>query len=109
MPTIYSLTEQAVTDTPLLLFDCTLANGHTESWCTHGITVNGKAYAARVLEHSAFEMQPASAQGVDGLSQISIVLANADSYFSELEQSIGFKGARLTVSFLISSEVGCER
>ncbi len=101
MSTIYSLTEQAITDTPLLLFDCTLANGHTESWCTHGITVNGKAYAARVLEHSAFEMQPASAQGVDGLSQISIVLANADSYFSELEQSIGFKGARLTVSFLI--------
>ena len=101
MSTIYSLTEQAITDTPLLLFDCTLANGHTESWCTHGVTVNGKAYAARVLEHSAFEMQPASAQGVDGLSQISIVLANADSYFSEIEQSIGFKGARLTVSFLI--------
>jgi hypothetical protein len=103
MPTIYSLTEQAVTDTPLLLFDCTLPNGQTESWCTHGITVNSKAYAARVLAHSAFEMQPASAQGVDGLSQISIVLANADSHFSEIERSIGWKGARLTVSFLIYS------
>jgi hypothetical protein len=101
MPTIYSQTEQATTDTPLLLFDCTLANGQTESWCTHGVTVNGTAYAARVLEHSAFEMQPASAQGVDGLSQISLVLANADSHFSEVEQSAGWKGARLKVSFVI--------
>lgn len=103
MSTIYSLTEQAITDTPLLLFDCTLPNGQTESWCTHGVTVNGNVYAARVLQHSAFEMQPASAQGVDGLSQISIVLANADSYFSELERSVGWKGARLTVSFVIYS------
>jgi len=103
MSTIYSLTEQAITDTPLLLFDCTLADGRTESWCTHGVTVNGKAYAARVLQHSAFEMQPASAQGVDGLSQISIALANADSHFSEIERSTGWKGARLTVSFVIYS------
>lgn len=103
MSTIYSLTEQAITDTPLLLFDCTLRNGQTERWCTHGVTVNGAAYEARVLQHSSFEMQPASAQGVDGLSQISIVLANADSHFSEIEQSVGWKGARLTVSFVIYS------
>jgi len=103
MSTIYSLTEQSITDTPLLLFDCTLPNGQTERWCTHAVTVNGNAYAARVLEHSAFEMQPASAQGVDGLSQVSIMLANADSHFSEIEQSTGFKGARLTVSFVIYS------
>ena len=103
MSTIYSLTEQSITDTPLLLFDCTLPNGQTKRWCTHAVTVNGNAYAARVLEHSAFEMQPASAQGVDSLSQISLVLANADSYFSEIERSVGFKGARLTVSFAIYS------
>ena len=103
MSTIYSLTQQAITDAPLLLFDCALPNGRTESWCTHAVTVNGVSYAARVLEHSAFEMQPASAQGVDGLSQISIVLANADSHFSEIERSVGFKGARLTVSFVIYS------
>jgi len=100
MSTIFDLTQQTVTDTPLLLFDCALPDGRTERWSTHGVTVNGGAYAARVLQHSAFEMQTASAQGVDGISQISIVLANADSHFSEIERSTGWKGARLTVSFL---------
>ena len=100
MSTIFELKEQAVTDTPLLLFDCTLPGGRTERWSTHGVAANGGAYAARVLQHSVFEMQTASAQGVDGIAQISILLANADSHFSEIERSTGWKGARLTVSFL---------
>jgi hypothetical protein len=100
MQTISELKEQAVTDTPLMVFDCTLSNGETEHWSTHGITIGTTGYAARVLQHSAFDIQTASDQGVDGSPRISLVLANADSHFSEIGQQTGWKGAQLTVSFL---------
>jgi len=100
LQTISSLKEQAVTDTPLLVFDCVLANGQTESWSTHKVTVGTTTYAARVLQHSSFDIQTASDQGVDGSPKISLVMANADSHFSEIERSTGWKGAKLTVGFL---------
>src|SRR5215469_3526553 len=100
MQTISSLKEQAVTDTPLILFDCVLSNGDIERWCTHTVTVNNVSYAARVLQHSSFDIQTASDQGVDGSPKISVTLANADSYFSEVERARGWKGAQLRVSFL---------
>ena len=100
MQTVYELKEQALTDTPILVFDCTLSNGQTEHWSTHAITIGATAYQARVLEHSAFEIQTASDQGVDGSPRISILLANADSHFSEIERSCGWKGARITAGFL---------
>jgi len=100
MPTISDLKEQAVTDTPLVLVDCALANGQTEHWSTHAVTVNGTAYAARVVGHSAFDIQTASDQGVDGSPTITVTLANADSHFSEIERSCGFKGSQLTVSMV---------
>ena len=92
-----SLKEQPVTDTPLLVFDCVLANGQTESWSTHKVTVGTTTYAARVVQHSSFDIQTASDQGVDGSPKISLVLANADSHFSEIERATGWKGAKLTV------------
>jgi hypothetical protein len=100
MQTIFELKEQAVTDTPLVVFNCVLSNGQEEHWSTHALTVNGTAYAARVLQHSAFDIQTASDQGVDGSPTIAVVLANADSYFSEIERSTGWKGAQLTVGLL---------
>ena len=100
MQAISDLKEQTVVDTPLMVFDCALSNGQTESWSTHAVTVGQTAYAARVLQHSAFDIQTASDQGVDGSPRISIVLANADSHFSEIERACGWKGAALTVSFL---------
>jgi hypothetical protein len=100
MQTISELKEQAVVDAPIMVFDCVLANGQSEHWSTHAVTVGTAAYAARVLQHSAFDIQTASDQGVDGSPLITIVLANADSHFSEIEQAAGWKGARLTVSFL---------
>lgn len=100
MPSINDLKEQAVTDTPLLVFDCTLANGTAEHWCTHRVTIGGTTYQARVLQHSAFDIQTASDQGIDGSPRISVLLANADSHFSEIERACGWKGARLTVGFL---------
>jgi len=100
MQAISDLKEQAVTDTPLIVFDCALPNGQTEHWSTHAVTVGQTPYAARVLQHSAFDIQTASDQGIDGSPKISVVLANADSHFSEIERSGGFKGARLTAGFL---------
>src|SRR5271157_1569568 len=100
MQTISDLKELAVTDTPIMVFDCTLSNGDRESWSTHAVTVGTTNYAARVLQHSAFDIQTASDQGVDGSPKISLVLANADSHFSEIERSTGWKGASLTVGFL---------
>jgi hypothetical protein len=64
------------------------------------VTAGGNTYAARVIQHSAFDIQTASDQGIDGSPQISILLANADSYFSEIERSVGWKGAQLTVGVL---------
>jgi len=100
MQAVFELKEQSVTDTPILLFDCVLPNGESEHWCTHGVTVGPTTYSARVLQHTAFDIQTASDQGVDGSPQISVLLANADSHFSEIQQSCGWKGAALTVGFL---------
>ena len=65
MLSIYDLKEQAVTDTPLLLFDCVLANGQAESWSTHQVTYNGNTYAPRVMKHNLLAVQTSSDQGVD--------------------------------------------
>ena len=100
MQAISELKEQSVTDTPLIVFDCVLSDGRVENWCTHSVTAGGNTYAARVIQHSSFDIQTASDQGIDGSPQISILLANADSYFSEIERSVGWKGARLTVGVL---------
>src|SRR5690242_8813094 len=100
MPTAFQVKEQAVTDTPLLLFDCQLQGNQLESWSTHQITLAGTTYQARALQHNLYEIQTSSDQGVDAIPKISISLANADSHFSELERSVGFKGAMLVVSFV---------
>jgi len=100
MLSIYDLKELAVTDTPLLLFNCVLQNGQAEYWSTHQVTYAGNTYAPRVMKHNLFEVQTSSDQGVDAIPRVSLSMANADSYFSELERSVGWKGATLTVTFL---------
>jgi len=97
---VFQVKEQAVTDTPLLLFDCQLQNGQAESWSTHPVTVSGNNYLARVVQYNIYDIQTSSNQGVDTIPKISLSLANADSHFSELERGVGFKGAALTVSFV---------
>ena len=100
MQTIEVLKQQGATQTPLFLFDCTLASGAVERWSTHHVTVNGQEYRARVLGHSLFELKLSSDDGADAASKLSLTLANADSYFSEVEQTAGFKGAQLAVQFV---------
>jgi hypothetical protein len=100
MATIDDLKEQQTPTTPLFLIDCVLNSGSTESWGTHAATFNGTTYTARLLKHSLFELRSSSTDGVDGATQIALTLANADSHFSEIERSTGFKGAQVTIRFL---------
>ena len=106
MDTVASLKEQAVTETPLLLFDVSLSNGETKRWCTHGVTVNSNPYDARVLRHNVFEVQAASDHGIDAIPKIGFTLGNADSQLSQIETAVGFKGAKLTVTFLFYDLIG---
>jgi hypothetical protein len=103
MATINDIKEQSITETPLLLFDCELNSGAMEHWSTHAAVVNGQAYEARVLRHDLFEMQSGSTDGIDAMAKISIWLANADSHFSEIERSTGWKGSKITASFVFYS------
>ncbi|MFL6451372.1 MAG: phage tail protein [Bryobacteraceae bacterium] len=99
MPTINQLKQQGVSDTPLVLFECLMAGGHVERWSTHDVMVVSEHYAPRVLRHDLFEMQLSADDAMDGITQLSLTLANADSVLSELNAAIGFKGAQLTVYF----------
>lgn len=87
------------TDTPLLFFQCVMPSGDTEYWCTHAISFNGTNYSARVLKHNLFTLQLSADDAMDGITQLSITLANADSALSQLNAAIGFKGSQLTVFF----------
>ena len=92
MATIDIFKEQTTPPTPLFLFDCVLASGTTVRWSTHSVTVGGNAYPARLLKHNAFALQASA--------DVSITLANADSYYSEIERETGFRGSQVTITFL---------
>ncbi len=100
MATLEELKQLESTPTPLLLFECTMPSGAVEYWSTHRVTVEGVTYRARVLGHNLFEAKLSSDDGADGSSRIALTLANADSYFSELEAATGFRGAQLKVRFV---------
>ena len=99
MATINQVKQLAEADTPLLLFECVLPSGDKTYWSTHSIVFNGQQYSARVLTHNLFDLQLSADDAMDGITQLSIVLANADSRMSEVNAAIGFKGTQLTVHF----------
>src|SRR3954454_11467852 len=99
MQTINQLKQQGVSDTPLVLFECVMPSGDVERWSTHQVMLSAETYSARVLRHDLFEMQLSADDAMDGISQLSLSLANADSVLSELNAVIGFKGSQLTVYF----------
>ncbi|MGH9672443.1 MAG: hypothetical protein ACRD44_04630, partial [Bryobacteraceae bacterium] len=106
MPTIAQIKELEVTETPLLLFECALPSGIVERWSTHQVQAGGQSYAARVLRHDLFEHTAAAEDGIDSLSKVSITLANADSYFSQLTPITGWKGSKLTARFVFFDLAG---
>ncbi|HLH00335.1 MAG TPA: phage tail protein [Bryobacteraceae bacterium] len=100
MPTINDVKELETPGTPLFLFDCTLSSGDIQRWSTHNVSVNGQSYSARVLQHNAFDLTSSPEAATDGLSKISVTLANADGILSEVERNAGWKGSQLGVTFL---------
>lgn len=99
MSTINQVKQLAEADTPLLFFLCVLPSGDVEYWSTHSIVFDGNPYSARVLKHNLFDLQLSADDAMDGISQLSLTLANADSALSELNTAVGFKGAQLTTYF----------
>lgn len=100
MPTIFELKEQAITETPLLLFDCQLPSGTVLRWSTHGVSVDGQAYQARVIRHNLFDLKWGADEGIDSVSKVALTLANADGSLSQVASLEGFKGALLTARFV---------
>jgi hypothetical protein len=99
MGTINQIKQLAEADTPLLFFRCVMPSGDVECWSTHSINFNGDNYSARVLKHNLFDLQLSSDDAMDGVTQLSLTLANADSELSELNAAIGLKGSQLTAYF----------
>ncbi|MCC7176605.1 MAG: hypothetical protein IT159_15535 [Bryobacterales bacterium] len=100
MATIAELKELTTTQTPLFLFTFELPTGAVERWSTHRVEVDGQVYQARVLGHNLFEMRADAQEGIDSASRVRVTLANADSYCSQIERNLGWKGAKATVRFL---------
>ncbi len=100
MATINELKELEAPGTPLFLFDCALTSGDIQRWSTHRASVGGQEYSPRVLRHNLFELKSSPEAATDGVSKISITVANADGLLSAIERNVGWKGAQLTVMFL---------
>jgi len=92
---------QEVLDTPLFLFECRLRSGAVSRWSTHRVTVDGDSYEARVLGHNLFDLRSSLDDGADTGTRIVLTLANADSFFSQIEWNAGWKGAHLVVRFAL--------
>jgi hypothetical protein len=100
MALLQHLKEEEVLDTPLLLFECDLGSGFVERWSTHHVFFLSHEYEARIVRHNVFQITAPHQDGVESSGKLSLTLANADSHFSQLERSAGFRGARLKVSFV---------
>ncbi len=64
------------------------------------MTVGGNVYGARLLKHNLSALVASSNEGLDGAQKITVTLANADSYFSQIERETGFRGGQVTIQFL---------
>src|SRR3984885_6090873 len=99
-PTINVLKELEVPATPLCFLRCRLPTGDIQRWSTHNVTVNGLQYLSRVLKHNIFDLNSSPESATDGVSIVSITLANADAFLSSIERNIGWKGSGLVATFL---------
>ncbi|MBE0656384.1 MAG: hypothetical protein IH602_01775, partial [Bryobacteraceae bacterium] len=97
MQSIHEMKRSETPETPVLLFDCELRDGRTERWATHKATVEGESYTARVLKHNAIELRAGAEDGVDAAGRMVVTLDNVDGYVSQLDRTVGLKGAKLRV------------
>lgn len=100
MAGVYELKEQRITETPLFLFTFQLRNGTVERFSTHGVEYEGQRYEPRVVAHNLFEMRADAEEGIDSVMKLTVTLANADSYCSQIDRDPGWKGAKVSVRFV---------
>lgn len=99
MSGIHEMKRQEEMETPLLLFECTLSDGSTERWSTHRVTADGFSYEPRVLRHGGFEMRLGGEEAVDLGARFTLTVSNVDRRVSQLDGTVGWRGARLRVRF----------
>jgi hypothetical protein len=85
--------------TPVLLFDCTLADGQVERWSTHSATWQNIVYSPRVVSNSGFRIGLLADDGADWGNRMTVTLANTDGYVTNLHRTENLKGCALLVSF----------
>ena len=77
MQSPYTAKEILTADTPVFLFDCTMADGSQQRWSSQTIQLSGHQYDGRVMKHNLFEAQVASDTQIGGSPKLSFELANA--------------------------------
>lgn len=85
--------------TPILLFDCTLANGQVERWSTHNATWQSVIYSPRVVDNSEFSIGLLADDGTDWGNRMTVELVNTDGYVTRLHHAENLKGCTLLVRF----------
>jgi hypothetical protein len=85
--------------TPVLLFDCTLADGQVERWSTHNATWQDVTYSPRVVDNSEFSIGLLADDGADWGNRITVELVNTDGYVTRLHRAENLKGCTLLVRF----------
>ena len=106
--TIITAKELEQTYQPLLLATFEFVNGTVLRVSSHplnvaegGVQYGGNNYLARVLDENVAAIQAMSEQGIDVIPSVDLTLADADRYlWTNYEVGIGFKGARLTLTFV---------
>ncbi|MCC6364701.1 MAG: hypothetical protein IT165_14365 [Bryobacterales bacterium] len=99
MPSLYTIKEQEVLDTPIVLFECSLRDGSTQYWSSHNVVLDGHTYNPRVLSHNLFELRYGGDSVSDSSGRLSLTLANTDAYFAQIDCPTGWKGATILARF----------
>lgn len=99
MNIIHTKKHDEVLDTPVLLFECTLADGSVERWSSHRVTADGQEYEPRLLSHGDFHLALAGEESLDSGSRFHLELSNVDGRISQIDQVSGWNGAKLCVRF----------
>lgn len=95
------LKEERRPGTPLFLFECRCSPTQVLYWSSHAVTVDGNAYEARVIDHTALEYRMATGEESAFAPRIYIRLANADQALSGLVSEQLWKGAEITIRFVV--------
>lgn len=95
------LKESKKPGTPLFLFECRCSATQVFYWSSHKAVVDGEVYEARVIEHSSLEFRMATGEESSLIPRILIRLANADQALSALTTERLWKGADITIRFVL--------